>query len=82
MQANVQSKAVVCGIYRQEVMCVCVCVRDRERECVCVCHVCPLPVSAMERKESEKEMKRESYFRRDRIPTALLRLMTSRTTKG
>lgn len=32
----------------------------------------------------KKEKKRESvcYFRRDRIPTALLRLMTSRTTKG
>lgn len=59
-------------------MCVC----ETERESVCVCHVCPLPVSAMERKESEKERKRESYFRRDRIPTALLRLMTSRTTKG
>lgn len=34
----------------------------------------------MERKEREKE--RVCYFRRDRIPTALLRLMTSRTTKG
>lgn len=56
-------------------MCVCVCVSVCERECVC-----PLPESAMERKEREKE--RECYFRRDRIPTALLRLMTSRTIKG
>lgn len=32
----------------------------------------------------KRKRKRECvcYFRRDRIPTALLRLMTSRTTKG
>lgn len=33
----------------------------------------------------KRKRKRESvlsYFRRDRIPTALLRLMTSRTSKG
>lgn len=53
------------------------CVRDRV--CVCVC-MSPPRVSYGEKRKRKRE--RMCYFRRDRIPTALLRLMTSRTTKG
>lgn len=56
MQANVQSKAVVCGIYRQEVMCVCVC--ERQRESVCVCAMCvPSPCQLWREKKARKRGK-------------------------